>query len=155
MFLWENRQLGFEYFLLLNPVRTAQQSRTKSESICYLPVVTFLRFSNNNECIVFNRKKGQPFGTTALQHTKLSEAKNLKARELCARELKFSEKVHLPHLSRVMCHMSRFTDFSLGPALRPGGVMVLMCLLVCLFVCLLVPSSPKGWTFRNPLDTEM
>ena len=63
--------------------------------------------------------------------------------------------------------------FSLGPAPRPGQVMVLMCVFVCLFVCLSVcpPSLPPQslevplgylgplvtfyipWTFRYLLDT--
>ena len=44
--------------------------------------------------------------------------------------------------------------FSLGPAPRPGRVMVLMCVSVCLPVCLLVClSPPEVWTFRYLLDT--
>ena len=42
--------------------------------------------------------------------------------------------------------------FSLGPAHRPGQVMVWMCLCVCVCVCLLVPS-PEAWTFRYLFDT--
>ena len=34
-----------------------------------------------------------------------------------------------------------YLKFSLGPAPRPGRVMVLMCVSVCLSVCLFVPSS--------------
>ena len=46
--------------------------------------------------------------------------------------------------------------FSLGPAPRPGRVMVLMCVCVCVLVCVLVCVSvppPEAWTFRYLLDT--
>ena len=44
--------------------------------------------------------------------------------------------------------------FSLGPAPRPGRVMVLMCLSVCLCACLFAcPPPPEAWTFRYLLDT--
>ena len=33
-FLWQNGHLGFGYFLVLDPIRKAQQSGTKSESVC-------------------------------------------------------------------------------------------------------------------------
>ena len=40
-------------------------------------------------------------------------------------------------------------EFWLGPVLRQGRVMVLMCLFVCLWVCLSVPppKKKKAWTF--------
>ena len=41
-FLWENIHLGFGYALLLNPVGTAQQCGTISESRCYHVVFTSL-----------------------------------------------------------------------------------------------------------------
>ena len=47
----------------------------------------------------------------------------------------------------------RLWQFSLCPALRPGRVMVLMCLSVCLSVCLSAPP-PKAWTFRSKTDSK-
>ena len=43
-------------------------------------------------------------------------------------------------------------SFPLGPAPRPGRVMLLMCVSICMFVCL-SPPPPEAWTFRYILDT--
>ena len=51
---------------------------------------------------------------------------------------------------RTQADIALVSKFSLGPALRPGRVMVLMCLSVCVLVCL---SPPEAWTFRYLLDT--
>ena len=49
--------------------------------------------------------------------------------------------------------LSWLSNFSLGSALRPGRVMVLMCLSVCLSVCLSAPP-PEAWTFRSKTDSK-
>ena len=46
MVLLENIHLGVGYLLLLNPVGTAQLSRTKSESLCY----HLLKTGDNSGC---------------------------------------------------------------------------------------------------------
>ena len=54
----------------------------------------------------------------------------------------------------------KYAGFSLGLALRPGQVMVLMFLFVCVSVCLSPPQKPgplgtfwTPWTFMYLLDT--
>ena len=70
----------FQPFMTTFSLNTYFSIYLRPRSTCGM---NFYQNIKNNKNFVFDRKKGQPFGTTALYHTQPSEANNLKARELC------------------------------------------------------------------------
>ena len=56
IFAKKNIHLGFGYFLRFTPVKTAQQSWTKSESLCYLVVITNAILVNVYRQFMTNKK---------------------------------------------------------------------------------------------------